>query len=101
MHTPLSPAEVAGLSLAGLRAERTACRRQLELLTLRSRRSEAREQEALAKVRAYVGLLTDELIARYAADLSLVDSLLEPAYSASVGPVARSGGATTGTEASP
>jgi hypothetical protein len=51
---------------------------------MRARRGATDSADELARLDAEVGALTDELIARYAADLSLVDSLLEPAYPAKV-----------------
>jgi hypothetical protein len=49
----------------------------------------------LAELRLRAEALTEELIHRYAADLALVDSLLEPAYPRSVGsePASAEGGA--------
>ena len=54
---------------------------------LRSRQDAARIDGAdddLQALEAQVSVLTDELIARYAADLSLVDSLLGEPYPAQV-----------------
>jgi hypothetical protein len=72
------------LTMAGLRDERTRCRQALELARLRSRHEGVPTAEAVAGLRARADALTEELIRRYAADLGLVDSLLEPAYSRSV-----------------
>lgn len=68
------------LALTSLRAERSRCRQELELARLRSRQEGGPSPDDIAALRAQAEDLTDELIRRYAADLTLVDSLLEPAY---------------------
>ena len=81
-----------GLSMADLRAERMRARRTAELARLRSRQSGDGAADDLAGLDATVRVLTDELISRYAADLSLVDSLLDPAYPAGGTTVGRAAG---------
>jgi hypothetical protein len=73
------------LALADLRSERIRCRRSLELARLRSRQDGVPSAGELDDLRARADALTEELIRRYAADLSLVDSLLEAAYPHDVG----------------
>jgi hypothetical protein len=68
-----------------LRARRAAARRAAEIAHLRARQGGGADADTLAGLDATVADLTDELIARYAEDLSLVDSLLEAAYPARVG----------------
>jgi hypothetical protein len=75
---------LSDLTMAGLRARRAAARRDAELAHLRARQGGPSDTVSLAALDAGVEVLTDELIARYAADLALVDSLLEPAYPANV-----------------
>lgn len=75
------------LTLAELRAERTRCRRALELAQLRSRQPDGPTADAVAELRSRVHALTEELITRYASDLDLVDSLLDAAYPRGVGSV--------------
>lgn len=70
--------DLSGMPLAELREERMAARRALELAQLRMRQTADSPQEELEELRARVAVLTEELIARYAADLSRVDSLLDP-----------------------
>lgn len=70
------------LSLDRLRADRTAARRDLELGQMRARQHDGIADSALSGLRERVSALTEELIARYAADLSLVDSLLDGSYPA-------------------
>jgi hypothetical protein len=70
--------------LAVLRAERANARRELELAQMRARQRDGQAQEALRPLRDRVHQLTEELIARYSADLTLVDSLLESSYPARV-----------------
>jgi hypothetical protein len=67
------------MAFPALRQERIRARGELELLRLRAERPSphAAVEDAL---KARLRLLTDELVARYASDLGLVDSLLEPAY---------------------
>lgn len=70
-----------------LRAVRARSRRAAELSRLRIRQDTARTERQdgdLGELEAQVAALTDELIARYAADLSLVDSLLGEPYPAQV-----------------
>jgi hypothetical protein len=64
------------LSLDVLRANRTTARRQLELARMRVRLDNPAAVEELDQLRSVVEALTEELIRRYAADLSLVDNLL-------------------------
>ena len=87
--------ELAALGLAELRAERTRCRRALELAQLRSRQPDGPTAEDVAALRSRVHALTEELIRSYAADLDLVDSLLDAAYPRGVGsePAPAEGGA--------
>jgi hypothetical protein len=75
------------LTLDALRAERTRCRRALEVAQLRSRQPDGPTAADLAVLRSRVHALTEELIDRYAANLDLVDSLLDAAYPRSVGSV--------------
>lgn len=77
--------DVARLPIDELRAARARARRAAELARLRSRQAPDATQDAarkLADLEAQVRELTDELIARYSADLSLVDSLLGGPYPA-------------------
>jgi hypothetical protein len=67
-----------------LRSCRAAARRAAELARMRAKQGSAESAEEVARLDAQATALTGELIARYAADLSLVDSLLEPAYPAKV-----------------
>lgn len=75
------------LTLADLRAERTRCRRTLELAQLRSRQPDGPTAADITELRSRVHALTEELIGRYASDLDLVDSLLDAAYPHDVGSV--------------
>ena len=78
-------AALEGLPLDELRARRARARRAAELARLRSRQSASVDEAAAQEVthwEAEAGALTDALIARYAGDLSLVDSLLEEPYPA-------------------
>ena len=85
-------ADVADLPLDELQSMRMRARRALELARLRTRQSgpatagdsDGAGTADLAGLETQVTALTDELIARYAADLSLVDSLLGEAYPAQV-----------------
>lgn len=77
--------DIADLPMEELRALRAHVRRAAELARLRSRQAEESGQgtgQGVAELEAQVAALTDALIARYAADLSLVDSLLGDAYPA-------------------
>ena len=78
-----------------LRAERTRCRRTLELALLRSRQAGGPTADEVEALRTRVHELTEELIRRYASDLDLVDSLLDAAYPHGVGskPAPAEGGA--------
>lgn len=76
--------ELAGLDLEDLRLRRSLARRTAELARLRARQGGEPGPEEVARLDALVTALTDELIARYAADLSLVDALLDPPYPAKV-----------------
>ena len=88
-------ADLSQLSLADLRSERIRCRRSLELARLRSRQEGGPSPGDIGDLRARADALTEELIRRYAADLSLVDYLLEAAYPHDVGsaPAPAEGGA--------
>ena len=80
-------ADIAAMPIDELRALRARSRRAAEIARLRSRQDSARIDSGdgdLGDLEAQVAALTDELIARYAADLSLVDSLLGEAYPAQV-----------------
>ncbi|MCX6432815.1 MAG: hypothetical protein NTX29_08500 [Actinobacteria bacterium] len=72
------------LGMDELRARRADARRNAELAHLRAKQGVPSAADSLAALDARVDALTEELIARYAADLTLVDSLLEPAYPAKV-----------------
>jgi hypothetical protein len=87
--------DLSALTLAELRGERTRRRRGLELAHLRSRLPDGPTADDIAELRSLVHSLTEELIGRYAADLDLVDSLLDAAYPRSVGsvPASAEGGA--------
>jgi hypothetical protein len=75
---------LGGLSMDELRTQRSVARRRAEVAHLRARQGGPSDVDALELLDADVTALTDELIARYAVDLTLVDSLLEPAYPANV-----------------
>jgi hypothetical protein len=79
--------DLRSLTLAELRSVRTRCRRALELAQLLARNPDGPTGDDIAGLRIRVHALTEELITRYASDLDLVDSLLEPAYPHSVGSV--------------
>lgn len=79
-----APHDLASLDFDDLRARRTVARRTAELARLRARQGGEPGPDEVARLDALVTALTDELIARYAADLSLVDSLLGPPYPAKV-----------------
>ena len=87
--------DVSAITLVELRAERTRCRRALELARLSSRQPDGPTADDLVVLRARIHALTEELISRYASDLSLVDSLLVAAYPHRVGskPAPAEGGA--------
>ena len=78
---------LSALTVDSLRAERTRSRRALELAQLRSRQPDGPTADDIADLRTRVHALTEELIVRYAADLGLVDSLLDAAYPHGVGSV--------------
>ncbi len=84
MATNRNVAPLSTLGLDELRARRADARRAAELAHLRAKQGGPSPAEPLATLDARVDALTEELIARYAADLTLVDSLLEPAYPAKV-----------------
>ena len=65
-----------------LREDRTTARRDLELAQMRARQHDAVADGTLVRLRDLVAALTEELIRRYSADLSLVDSLLDGSYPA-------------------
>lgn len=68
------------LTMDELRCERRGSRRDLERALMRSRGERgAVEDAAVPMLRERVRLLTEELIARYSRDLTLVDELLVPA----------------------
>jgi hypothetical protein len=75
---------LSDLPFEELRRCRAEARREAELARMRSRQAGRVPSEEVARLDAAARALTDELIARYAADLSLVDSLLIPAYPAKV-----------------
>ncbi len=79
---PRDDVDLAILDLAELRRQRVLARRRAELARLRSR--QGGPTDGLAESDAELTALTDELIQRYRADLTLVDSLLDPAYPAKV-----------------
>jgi hypothetical protein len=85
----MGDAGLGGLSLDDLRKQRSIARRRAEVAHLRARQGGVPDSDVLAELDAEVTSLTDELIARYAKDLSLVDSLLAPAYPAGVSPHAQ------------
>lgn len=77
------PAEdLHALPLADLRSRRARVRRAAEVSRLRARQGADAGEGAQAGLDAESSALTEELIARYAADLTLVDSLLLPSYPA-------------------
>jgi hypothetical protein len=78
--------DFSAMPMDELRVLRARSRREAELVRLRSRQDGARTDANgdLEELQARVDMLTSELIARYAADLSLVDSLLGEAYPAQV-----------------
>ena len=76
--------DLASLSMGDLRSARARARRALELAQLRSRQVDG-GAEQIAALTERVRALSDELIRRYADDLSLVDSLLDPPYPHGVG----------------
>lgn len=82
--TPTVP-DVESLTMSQLREARLRDRRALELAILRHRGSGEALPDDVAELRARVDAVTAELIRRYSADLSLVDSLLDPAYPANQG----------------
>ena len=77
-------APLPALGMDELRALRADARRNAELAHLRAKQGGPSSADTLAALDAWVDEFTEELIARYAADLTLVDSLLEPAYPAKV-----------------
>jgi hypothetical protein len=79
-----APLDLASLELDDLRARRTVARRTAELARLRARQGGEPGPDEVARLESVVTALTDELISRYAADLSLVDALLAPPYPAKV-----------------
>jgi hypothetical protein len=70
----------AALSMAELRSLRVRAKRELELARMRSGPDDEKGQARIVDLRLDVNSLTDELIRRYAGDLTLVDSLLNGAY---------------------
>ena len=76
--------DVPSLTMADLRGRRAEARKCAELAHLRAKQGGPPATASVSALDADVEVLTDELIARYAADLTLVDSLLEPAYPANV-----------------
>lgn len=79
-----APLDLASLDLDDLRARRTVARRTAELARLRARQGGEPGPDEVARLDSIVSALTDELIARYAANLDLVDALLGPPYPAKV-----------------
>ena len=82
-------ATVEDLPIEELRARRMQARRAAELARLRARQGGEPQAQAVDRLDAEVRLLTEALISRYAEDLALVDSLLDPAYPAGGTPVGR------------
>ena len=82
-------ADLEALSIDDLRSRRMRVRRAAEVARLRARQGGSARAEHVDRLDADLRALTDELIARYAADLTLVDSLLDPAYPAGDAPVGR------------
>ena len=76
----VGPADVASLGIAELRSRRSTARRSLEVARLRARQDRAPQR--VAELEHLVEQLTEELIARYRDDLTLVDSLLDATYPA-------------------
>lgn len=77
-----APLDLASLDLDELRARRRVARRAAELARLRARQGGEPGPDEVARLDSIVSDLTDELISRYAGDLTLVDSLLGPPYPA-------------------
>jgi hypothetical protein len=84
MHADVQRVTRGEVPLDRLRAARSAARRELEVVQMRARQRAADVPDTLSALRTRVDELTEELITRYQADLSLVDSLLDPAYPAKV-----------------
>lgn len=68
--------------LRRVRARRAEMRRSVELRRLRAQ--QGGPSEGLADAESELTRLTEELIGMYRADLSLVDSVLDPTYPATV-----------------
>ncbi len=79
-RTPGGARAPSGMPLAALRAERAEARRALELAHMRSHQPASADADAIELLRLRADALTEELIGRYAADLGLVDSLLDEPY---------------------
>jgi hypothetical protein len=76
--------DLSAIPMAELRESRTTARRALELVRMRSHVGDADAVARVDELRDQVDALTAELIRRYAADLTLVDSLLSGTYARSV-----------------
>lgn len=74
--------DLQGMTLDDLRSRRARIRRAAEVSRLRSRQGAGAGADAQVDLDAEATALTEELIARYSADLGLVDSLLLPPYPA-------------------
>ncbi len=61
-----------------IRNARNAARRELEIVQMRLRQTRDATDTTIEGLRARVAELTEALIAAYADDLTLVDSLLDP-----------------------
>jgi len=73
------PTDLSHLSFDDLRTSRSEARHELEVAMLRGRSDRVRSEDGgrvIEQLRELVRELTRELIARYAADLDLVDELL-------------------------
>ena len=78
-------ADLSQWPLTELRSARSRARRAAEFARLRSRQGTGPvpgAAEEAVDLEAQVDRLTDELVSRYAADLGLVDSLLDEPYPA-------------------
>jgi hypothetical protein len=69
--------DLSAMPIERLRSERMEARRALELAHLRMRQEGGGGQALVDSLHRRVAGLTDELIRRYAADLTLVDGLLD------------------------
>ena len=81
MASPVDAAPGEG-RLQVVRAKRAAVRRAVQLARIRAQ--QGGPADGLAEGEAELAALTGELIEIYRADITLVDSLLDPAYPADV-----------------